>query len=57
MTDLVRELIDQAEVVCESVRDTPCGCEGCLLFQLNFKEDEEFECPMSATIDALEITG
>ena len=57
MTDLVRELIDQAELVCETVRHNPCDCEGCMLFNWDLKEDEEFECPMQATIEALEIAG
>ena len=64
MTDLVKTLIDQAETVCDSVRNDPSGCEGCWLFSnwlynredLEENEDEEgeeFECPMRATIDTL----
>lgn len=46
-TEDIKELINQAETVCDTIGDMPSGCDGCWLFD---EDTEDFRCPMHATI-------
>ena len=48
----IRELIDNAEELCSSIRDNPSGCEGCWLF--DWDDPENFKCPLKANIEKIE---
>ena len=60
---LVEDLILCADTVCDVVRDSPCGCEGCSIWQTWYydvkdgdpteEEMEEWECPMHKVMDKL----
>ena len=45
----VKELINQAETICDTISDMPSGCDGCWLYD----ESEDFECPMHKTISRI----
>lgn len=53
MDSLVRELLEVADILCDDVRGSVCGCESCQLFDLeayqkweeSASEEEEWECP------------
>lgn len=49
-TEDIKELIDCAETVCDTITDMPSGCDGCWLFD---EEVEDFECPLHKTIDRI----
>lgn len=59
----VKELISYANTVCDCLKDSPCGCEGCWLWQSWYYEEkngkpteeelEEHECPMFVVIREL----
>ena len=46
----IKELINQAETICDTIGDMPSGCDGCWLYD---EESEDFECPMHKTISRI----
>ena len=46
----INKLIDIAELLCESISDQPCGCEGCWLWQNREEEDLEKPCELKELI-------
>lgn len=46
----INRLIDIAELLCESISDQPCGCEGCWLWQDRKEEDLEKSCELKELI-------
>lgn len=46
----IDRLIDIAELLCESISDQPCGCEGCWLWQDKKEEDFEKPCELKELI-------
>lgn len=46
----INRLIDIAELLCESISDQPCGCEGCWLWQDRKEEDLEKPCELKELI-------
>ena len=46
----INKLIDIAELLCESISDQPCGCEGCWLWQNRKEEDLEKPCELKELI-------
>lgn len=49
--DLVWEVLEAAEILCDTVRDTPAGCESCRYYN---PEDEDWVCPLEQNIEDLE---
>lgn len=62
-TKLVEDLMLCAGEVCDAVRDTPCGCEACWIWQTWYydvkegnpteKELKDYKCPMHEVMEKL----
>ena len=48
--NLVWDVIEAAEILCDTVRDTPAGCDGCRYCD---PEDPNWKCPLEDTIEKL----
>lgn len=46
----IKDLINNAEVLCETIKDKPAGCEACYLFD---EDNDNFECPLHQTINKI----
>ena len=60
---LVEDLMLCAGTLCDSIRDTPCGCEGCWIWQAWYysvkngnpteEELEEYKCALDEVMEKL----
>ena len=48
--ETIKQLIEKANILCDSIKDLPCGCDGCWLSNEieDNEETDEQTCPFEA---------